>query len=207
MTLRLTTQSRIPEEFIESVRAVSPVEQVVGEYVQLRRSGVELRGRCPFHADKAPSLYVRPAKGVFHCHGCGAGGDVFEFVRLLHHCSFGASVKLLAARAGIRLEGFRPSPELTARISALKAHHERELAFKRFCDERLDAINQHYRALSRTATHAEDYLRFGIRDPYLEDLAWSALERFRMFESRVEREGLCDQELLKNEWSKLSDAA
>ena len=113
--------SMISPEFIESVRVLSPIDQVVGEHVHLRRSSTQLAGRCPFHADKTPSLYVRPSKCVFHCHGCGAGGDVFEFVRLLHRCSFRQSVEFLAGRAGVRMDGFKPSPELTAKVAALKA--------------------------------------------------------------------------------------
>ena len=71
----------IPAETIEAVRALSPIEQVISEHVRLRRSGAQLLGRCPFHADKTPSFSVHPAKQVFHCHGCGAGGDVFQFVQ------------------------------------------------------------------------------------------------------------------------------
>jgi DNA primase len=197
----------ISGELIEAVRALSSIEHVIGEHTQLRRCGVELRGRCLFHSDKTPSLYIRPTKGVFHCHGCGVGGDVFEFVRLLHHCSFRQSMEFLAARAGIRIDGFTPSPELTAKVSELKAQREDELAFKRFCDERITAINQRYRSLGRSATHAEDYLRTGSPDSYLHDLAWDALKRFIDFETRIEREGLCDLDILKTEWSKLHAAA
>src|SRR5208283_5807738 len=85
-------RSRITPEAIEAIRALSSIEQVIGEHVQLRRSGIELKGCCPFHADKTPSLYISRTKAVFRCHGCGAGGDVFEFIRLLHHCSFCESV-------------------------------------------------------------------------------------------------------------------
>lgn len=199
--------SRVSPELIEAVRTLSPIESVVGEHVQLRRCGAQLAGRCPFHADKTPSLYIRPSKGVFHCHGCRAGGDIFEFVRILHRCSFRQSVEFLAARAGMRIDGFQPSPELAAKVSTLKAEREEQMQFEHFCNQRIDAVYHHARRLARAATHAEDYLRAGAHDPYIEDLAWAALERFRLFEARIEREGLCDVNVLRTEWSKLREAA
>jgi hypothetical protein len=187
-------------ELIEAVRTLNPIEEVISQHVQLRRSGIELFGRCPFHADKSPSFYVRPEKGVFCCHGCGVGGDVFAFVRLLHNCNFRQSVEFLASRAGIPIDGFKPSPELTATVSAHKAQREKQTRFARFCDERIAAINQRHRALGRAATHAEDCLRAGESDPYIHELAWSAIERLRNFQIQIEREGLCDLDILKSEW-------
>jgi DNA primase len=186
-------------ELVEAVRSQAPIEAVIAEHVQLRRSGAQLRGRCLFHADKTPSLYISPAKGVFHCHGCGAGGDVFEFVRLLHQCSFRQSVELLAARTDIHIDGFRPPPELTAKVAALKAQREQQMEFQRFCDDRINGVNRQYRSLARAATHAEDYLAVGLCDSHIDDLAWAALERFRLFEAHIEREGLVDIEVLRTE--------
>jgi DNA primase catalytic core len=192
---------------LEAVRSQSPIVDIVSEHVHLRRSGPELVGRCPFHADRTPSLYICPAKGVFHCHGCQVGGDVFRFVQLLHNCTFRQAVEHLAARAGIEINGYKPSPELTAKVMAIQKQRDEEERFRRFCNERIDAINRTYRSLGRAATHAEDYLRSGLpADPYLHDLAWSALERMRQFENRIEREGLCDAVVIRHEWSKLRAA-
>jgi DNA primase len=196
------------KEVIEAVRAVSDIASVAGEHVQLRRLGSQLRGRCPLHPEKTPSLYICPSKGVFHCHGCGAGGDVFEFVQLLHGCSFPQAVEFLAGRAGMHIDGFKPSPELTAKVSALKAQREADLAFKQFCDACITTINERYRALGRAATHAENCLGSGLpADPYLEDFAWTALQRYRDFENRVERCGLCDLDVLKTEWEQIREIA
>jgi DNA primase len=197
----------ISSELIEAVRASNPIEHLAGEHTQLRRSGVELLGRCPFHADGTSSLYIRPAKQAFHCFGCQAGGDVFEFVRLLHHCSFRQSVEILATRAGIKIDGFTPSPELIAKVSALRTQREEETQFQLFCNARIEGINRQYRILGRAASHAEECLRTGTLTPYEQEMAWDALERFRIFEGQVEREGLCDLDILKSEWSKLRDAA
>lgn len=189
-------------ELIEAVRALNSIEYLIGEHVQLRRSGVQLIGRCPFHSEKTPSFYVHPGKQVFHCHGCGVGGDVFKFVRLLHECSFRQSIEFVASRAGMRIDDFKPSLELAAKVSALKVQREKQVQFLRFCDQRIAAINQRHRSLGRAATHAEDCLRAGESDPYVHELAWSAIERFRNFQIRVEREGLCDVDILRNEWEK-----
>lgn len=77
------------------------IEDVVGDYVQLRRAGADsLKGLCPFHDEKSPSFHVRPNHGHFHCFGCGEGGDVYAFVQKIEHVSFVEAVELLADRVG-----------------------------------------------------------------------------------------------------------
>ena len=70
--------------------------KVVGHYLTLERKGAAYLGLCPFHDDHHPSLRVDPAKGVYHCFSCGAGGDVFRFVQEKEGCSFGEAVRLCA---------------------------------------------------------------------------------------------------------------
>lgn len=91
----------------EQIRAAVDLADVVGDHVQLARAGRELRGLCPFHTEKTPSFYVNPDKGVFRCHGCGAGGDVFKFVQVHEGVGFVEAVGLLADRAGIDLRDSR----------------------------------------------------------------------------------------------------
>ncbi len=77
------------------------IEDVVGDYVQLRRAGADsLKGLCPFHDEKSPSFHVRPNHGHFHCFGCHEGGDVFAFVQKIEHVSFVEAVEVLADRIG-----------------------------------------------------------------------------------------------------------
>jgi DNA primase len=147
----------IQPELMEAVRSLSRIEDVAAEHTRLRRSGVQLAGRCPFHSEKTPSFYVHPGKGLFKCHGCGAGGDVFAFVQLLRGCNFHEAAKLLAIRGGLSIDGFRPSPELVTKVAAAKAQREEQVQFERFCNERIEAVNQRYRSLARAATNAEDY--------------------------------------------------
>jgi DNA primase len=187
---------------VEALRAANPIESVVSEYAQLRRSGAELVARCPLHADKTASFYVRPSKGVFHCHGCKAGGDVFGFVRLIRNCSFNESLAILAARAGIEINGFQPSPELTAKAAEIKAQREEEVAFERWRDEQIWAITDAYRELGKAATTAEKYLSQpdAESDPVAYEKSWDALKRYVDFGNRIEREGLLDVDRLKTIW-------
>ena len=71
----------IPDEKIEEVRAAADIVDVVGDYVQLKRSGSSFKGLCPFHSEDTPSFNIDPDKNLYHCFGCGAGGDVFKFVQ------------------------------------------------------------------------------------------------------------------------------
>jgi DNA primase len=92
---------RIPDRDIAAIRERVRIEEVVGDYVQLRRAGADsLKGLCPFHNEKSPSFHVRPNHGHFHCFGCGEGGDVFAFVQKIEHVSFVEAVELLADRIG-----------------------------------------------------------------------------------------------------------
>jgi DNA primase len=101
--LRLVA-GRIRDEDIAAVREKSPIADVIGEHVQLRNAGGgNLKGLCPFHDEKSPSLSVSPSKGLFHCFGCGAGGDVIRFVERIENLGFTEAAERLADRAGIQL--------------------------------------------------------------------------------------------------------
>jgi DNA primase len=104
---------RIRESDIAQVRERVRIDDIVGEYVSLRRAGGgALKGLCPFHDEKSPSFNVRTAQGTFHCFGCGEGGDVIAFVMKIEHLGFVESVERLADRAGVQLtyEGGGPGP-------------------------------------------------------------------------------------------------
>ncbi len=92
---------RISDRDIAAIRERVHIEEVVGDYVQLRRAGADsLKGLCPFHNEKSPSFHVRPNHGHFHCFGCGEGGDVYAFLQKIEHVSFVEAVELLADRVG-----------------------------------------------------------------------------------------------------------
>ncbi|RJQ86653.1 DNA primase [Amycolatopsis panacis] len=95
---------RIRESDIAEVRERNRIDEVVGEYVALRRAGGgSLKGLCPFHNEKTPSFNVRPTHGTFHCFGCGEGGDVIKFIQKIDLVSFVEAVERLADRVGVRL--------------------------------------------------------------------------------------------------------
>src|SRR5919197_669484 len=100
----LDVAGRIRESDIAEVRDRNRIDDVVGEYVSLRRAGGgALKGLCPFHDEKTPSFNVRSTHGTFHCFGCGEGGDVTAFVMKIDHLSFVEAVERLADRVGIAL--------------------------------------------------------------------------------------------------------
>lgn len=197
----------IPAETIEAVRALSPVEQVISQHISLRRSGAQLLGRCPFHADKTPSFSVNPAKQVFHCHGCQAGGDVFQFVRLSLGCGFRDSVAHLAERAGIDLGGFRPSPELRELVVKQRKEESERQSFERFATSWIKFVSRQYWKRAKAATQAENRLRGGGLSIEEHEQAWKALEEYRHIEARVEREGLCDLEVIRSAWAQKDSLA
>ncbi|MCV7309832.1 DNA primase [Mycobacterium paraffinicum] len=91
----------MPDRDIAAIRERVRIEEVVGDYVQLRRAGADsLKGLCPFHDEKSPSFHVRPNHGHFHCFGCGEGGDVYAFIQKIEHVTFVEAVELLADRIG-----------------------------------------------------------------------------------------------------------
>ncbi|WP_294572355.1 DNA primase [uncultured Subdoligranulum sp.] len=93
----------IPQEYIQEVVRRNDIEEVVGQYVQLRRRGRTLSGLCPFHNEKTPSFVVYPDTQSFYCFGCGAAGDVINFVRKYNNLGYVESVKQLASRVGMPL--------------------------------------------------------------------------------------------------------
>lgn len=92
-----------PPSFIDEVVARNPIEDVVGQYVNLKRSGANLFGLCPFHGEKTPSFSVAPDKGIYYCFGCHKGGGVINFQMEIEGLSYGDAVRVLAKRAGLEV--------------------------------------------------------------------------------------------------------
>ncbi|WP_316573927.1 MULTISPECIES: DNA primase [Nocardia] len=95
---------RIPDRDIAAIRDRVRIEDVVGEYVALKRAGADsIKGLCPFHDEKSPSFHVRPNHGLFHCFGCGEGGDVYKFLQQIEHIGFVEAVEQMADRIGYQI--------------------------------------------------------------------------------------------------------
>jgi len=105
------------DQFKERVRQANDIIEIISEYVDLKKSGKEYVGLCPFHEDKTPSFNVNPDKHLFHCKGCGIGGDVFQFIMKLKGLTFPEALKFLADKVGLEI----PEPKhLTKKERELK---------------------------------------------------------------------------------------
>jgi DNA primase len=87
--------------FAEKVKQQADIVRVIGEYLQLKKAGQNFRGLCPFHSEKTPSFNVHPTKQIYHCFGCGQGGDVFKFVMEMEKCAFPEAIRIVAEKCGI----------------------------------------------------------------------------------------------------------
>lgn len=95
---------RIRKSDIDEVRSRINIADVVGDYVALKPAGIgSLKGLCPFHDERNPSFHVRPQVGLYHCFGCGEGGDVYSFLQKIDHLTFAEAVERLAAKVGVGL--------------------------------------------------------------------------------------------------------
>jgi len=160
---------------VDEIKERISIVDVVGERVNLKKSGRSLKALCPFHTEKTPSFYVFPESGTFKCFGCGAGGDIFTFLMRSDNVEFSEAMKTLAARAGINL---RPAPEMIAEDQART--HMREV---------LNAASAYFHNLllrANVADEARAYLaRRGMTQPTIEGWqvgyapdSWDALQTY-----------------------------
>lgn len=117
----------LPIETLEEIRERTDLVVLAAEYVPLRKRGQNFLGLCPFHEEKSPSFSVHPTRQIYHCFGCGVGGDAFDFVARIEHTDFLGATKILAARAGVSLQD--SSRDETERLRS-ERKREREAASK-----------------------------------------------------------------------------
>jgi len=119
--------------FADKVKQQADIVRVIGEYVRLKKTGQNFTGLCPFHQEKTPSFAVHPTRQIYHCFGCGAGGDVFKFVQELEKITFPEAVRVVAEKCGIPIPRPRErSPEErreNQQRSALIEMHQQAAAF------------------------------------------------------------------------------
>ncbi|APG44964.1 CHC2 zinc finger domain-containing protein [Syntrophotalea acetylenica] len=102
---------RIAEDKVEQIRTRADIVEVISDYVSLKRSGRNHVGLCPFHAEKTPSFNVNADRQIYHCFGCGVGGDVFAFLMNIEGLNFPDAVRRLGERYGIEVEEEQVTPE------------------------------------------------------------------------------------------------
>jgi DNA primase len=136
-----------PDSFVEEVRRTADIVRVISDVVSLKKMGTSWKGLCPFHQEKTPSFNVRTEPAVFHCFGCGEGGDVFKFVMLHERVPFPEAIESLARRFGV------PVPENRYEVGPDRKEREEMLAL-------MEAAAEHFARQLWTApgAKAREYL-------------------------------------------------
>src|SRR5579862_165645 len=150
--------------FAERVKQQADIVRVIGEYVRLKKSGANFTGLCPFHQEKTPSFAVHPVKQIYHCFGCGAGGDVFKFVMEMEKSPFPEAIRTVAEKCGIAI----PKPR------------ERSPEERRENQQRSALVEMHREAAAFFARQLAQTAEGKMAGAYLEDrgLNREAVERF-----------------------------
>src|SRR5207249_10229387 len=139
--------------FADRVKQQADIVRVVGEYVRLKKSGQNFTGLCPFHAEKSPSFAVHPTKQIYHCFGCGVGGDVFKFVMEMEKCAFPEAIRIVAEKCGI----------------AVPRQKERSPEERKENQQRALLVEMHREAQTFFAKQLEATLEGKAAQAYLED--------------------------------------
>src|SRR5450755_896499 len=152
--------------FAERVKQQADVVRVIGEYVRLKKSGQNFTGLCPFHQEKTPSFAVHPVRQIYHCFGCGAGGDVFKFVMELEKCTFPEAIRTVAEKCGIAIPRPRErSPEERRenqqRSALVEMHREGAAFFARQLHESPEG-KVAYAYLEDRGLNREAMMKFGL---------------------------------------------
>lgn len=165
---------RYSDDIIEEVRMKNDIVDVVSQYVKLTRRGSSYFGLCPFHNEKTPSFSVTPSKQMYYCFGCGAGGNVFNFVMEYENYSFGEALSHLAERAGVALPKIEYSKEAREKAERRAALLEiNKLAAQYFYYQlRRENGSTAYAYLTGRGLSEETIRRFGLgySDKYSDDL-------------------------------------
>ena len=140
---------RYSDEIIEEVRRNNDVVDIISQYVHLTRKGRNYFGLCPFHSEKSPSFSVSPDRQIFHCFGCGVGGNVYTFLMKIEGITFKESLEQLAERANIQLPTFENSRDAA----------REELKSKVYRVNEFTANYYHENLYKSTSKDAQEYIK------------------------------------------------
>ena len=181
--------ARYSEELIEEVRQSNDIVDVISQYMHLKRSGRNYFGLCPFHNEKSPSFAVSPDKQIFHCFGCGVGGNAISFVMKIEGCSFIEAVQMLADRANIQLPTLENSADGMKEALRAKVYKVNECA----------ADFYHKNLYTPNAKIAQEYVKKrALTNDTLEAYQIGFSGKFDELYTALKKQGFADQEILES---------
>lgn len=153
----------IPDSFVERLKDVNPIDEVISSYVQLKRQGRNFKGLCPFHSERTPSFTVYPndADPHYHCFGCGSGGDVITFIRNIENLNYVEALQFLASRAGLAMpEDVFDDRAAKRKTRVLELNRETARFFHQCLKDPIGAEARQY--LAHRGLSAKTITRFGL---------------------------------------------
>ena len=173
----------IPDNIIDEIRARCDIVELINSYVPLKQTGSSWQACCPFHQEKTPSFKVNPEKQIFHCFGCGKGGNVFTFVMDTEGLNFPEAARILAQRYGIIIpetqEARRESPDGVSRERLYSIHEKIKEWFEKNLWE--DTGSDVYRHFYERQIPVDVAKKFGVgaaRDSWDAALNWAKNEGY-----------------------------
>lgn len=180
---------RYSDEIIEEVRQTNDIVDIVSQYVRLKRSGRNYFGLCPFHNEKSPSFSVSPDKQIFHCFGCGVGGNVFTFLTKIEGINFVEAVQMLAERSNIQL------PTLENKGDSVRE----ELKAKVYKVNEFTAKFYHENLYKPEAKSAQEYVKKRkLNNETLKSFQIGYSGKFDELYRALKKEGFQDREILES---------
>ena len=181
--------ARYSDEVLDDIRQSNDIVDVISQYVRLKRSGRNFFGLCPFHNEKSPSFSVSPDKQIFHCFGCGVGGNIFTFISKIEGISFKEAVEVLAERANIQL------PKLENNVDSYKE----ELKAKVYRVNNFAADFYHNNLYKPSSKTAQDYIKKRkLNNETLKSFQIGFSGRFDELYNALKKEGFGEQEILES---------
>ena len=181
---------RYSEELIDEIRNSNDIVDIISQYVILKRSGRNFFGLCPFHKEKTPSFSVSPDKQIFHCFGCGAGGNVIHFISKIENVDFKESLEILVDRAGIKL------PTLENNVDSKRL----ELKEKVYEINKLVAMYYHETLYKPQAKPAQEYVKKRKLDnKALKEFCIGYAENANVLYKLLKEKGFTEEEILASD--------
>lgn len=178
-------------DYVEEIKARLGIYEVVSQYVQLKKAGLNYKGLCPFHSEKSPSFVVSPEKQICHCFGCNKGGDIFTFIQEMEGVAFPEAMQLLADRAGVKIEK-QKSAKITENKTVKDEFFKAQDLACEFFEKQLHTTNDGKKVL--------DYLaRRGVNEGDIKEFRLGfAPESYELLTNYLLEKGISKEVLLKS---------